>query len=70
MADESYEIGNRVRINTGNADGSIPSLPNYQATVKRIIDKTHVFVDADDGDRFSVHVGRLTRLPSISKKAE
>ncbi len=54
-----YRVKDRVRINTGNSDGSIPSLPDYQGTVQRIVGEKRVYVIADDGDRFTVHVGRL-----------
>ena len=60
--DVTYEAKDRVRINTGNADGSIPPIPNYFGTVKEIVDKDHVVVLADDGERFNAHVGRLTKL--------
>jgi hypothetical protein len=62
-----YQIADRVLINTGNADGSIPSLPDYRGTIAEIVDKEHVRVLADDGDRFSVHVARLTYLKPSSE---
>ncbi len=52
----------RVSINTGNADGSIPSIPNYYGTVTGSNkDGTLVYVKADDGDFLEVHPLRLTK---------
>ncbi len=57
-----FRANDKVRINTGNADGSIPSLPDYRGTILYIVDKRRAYVIAEDGDEFEVHVGRLIKL--------
>ena len=65
-----YEVNDRVRINTGNWDGSIATLPDYRATIEEVVDKEHVKVVADDGDRFRVHVARLTKILDSNEPAD
>ena len=59
---ETYLINEEVRLYTGNADGSIPSVPNYRGKILKILPEERVLIRTKDDGNIQFHIDRLRKL--------